>query len=126
MAHSEPGPVKASALPCWLSEEFDAGYKARFLEVEEYRTATLSWRAGWQEADRELTWCIAGDWSVEPRTVAHAWSFYGNGEIARACDLPFEARETEEWKRSWVAADIVLGMTRRGRSGQAPGSPGAP
>ena len=36
------------------SDEYEAGYQARLRDGAEYQTATLCWRTGWQEADRDL------------------------------------------------------------------------
>src|SRR4030088_812816 len=36
------------------SDEYQAGYEARLRDEAEYHTATLWWRTGWADADREL------------------------------------------------------------------------
>ncbi len=115
MAHSEHRQSRAMVQSSpWLVEEYEAGYKARFLDIAQYMTATPSWRAGWQEADRELTFVSTGrPFETTDNSGYHA-SFYGCGDQARVCKLPFEVRQTEDWKRSWITADIALGIPKRG------------
>ena len=102
----------------WLPDEYEAGYQARLLGVVEFKTATSCWRAGWQEADREL----AGNGASEAdraneNSIPDQWSLYGTGQMARLCDLPFDEGRAEPWKRSWVQADIELGLQARSRRG---------
>jgi hypothetical protein len=97
----------------WASDEYDAGYRARLRDGAEYHTATYCWRTGWQEADRDLqlgTAMPAGDCDD---VVEVTWSDFGTGQDARVCELPFDESQVEAWKRSWVQADIAIGLPRR-------------
>lgn len=100
-----------------VANEYEAGYRMRLDGETEFKTATASWRAGWQDADRELLqagFTLSNTRSSAP--ICEQWSLYGTGSQARACELPFDVNRGEAWKRSWVAADIQLGLTERQRS----------
>lgn len=119
MAHSEefhrtPDRVEQRA---WVSEEYEAGYQARLQEIAEFKTATPCWRAGWQDAHRELTVCGGPLLSkhIEQDSIPEQWSLYGTGQDARLCELPFDENREESWKRSWIQADIALGLKARRR-----------
>lgn len=121
MAHSEdfrrtPDRVEPQV---WVPDEYEAGYQARFQNMAEFRTATACWRAGWQDADRELTACggLLLPCDGEKDSVPEQWSLYGTGRDARLCELPFDEIRSETWKRSWVETDIALGMAARRRHG---------
>lgn len=91
----------------WVSEEYEAGYWAGQHDIAEFQSATHSWRAGWQDAKRELHAMGA---SSSPVLGANAtldqWGLYGTGAAARAYELPFDEGRSESWKRSWIQADI--------------------
>ena len=99
-----------------VPDEYEAGYRARELGLTEYKTATRSWRAGWQDADHEA---IRSGLSLHVATqndgAPAQWSLYGTGRQARACELPFDVDRGDAWKRSWVQADILLGLVERNR-----------
>lgn len=98
-------------------EEYQAGYEARLASVSEYRTATSSWRAGWQEADRELT-AREGRHLPENPTVYALLTAVEDGGIGRTCCMAFDESRSEQWKRSWIRTDIELG-TRAGKRNDA-------
>lgn len=99
-----------------VANEYESGYRMRLEGEAEFRTATPSWRAGWQDADRELRrsgYTLRNSTSEAP--LAEPWSLYGTGRQARACELPFDVNRGEAWKRSRVEADIALGFAKRRR-----------
>ena len=120
MAHSEDFHRTSDRVQqyVWIPDEYEAGYQARLQGVVEFKTATSCWRAGWQEADRELA---AGGESAADRldetSIPEQWSLYGTGQMARLCELPFDEARAEPWKRSWIETDIELGMAARSRHG---------
>jgi hypothetical protein len=98
----------------WIPEEYEAGYGARFQGVSECRTATRCWLAGWQEADREIGTAVLSEgvpWNTEPTAP---WSLFGTGRQARACELPFDQFSPDDWKKSWVEADIAMSLESGG------------
>ncbi len=97
------------------AEEFEAGYRARLEGVPECRAATLCWQAGWQEADSDSkTAATAAAWTTHTNSEARIpWSFFGTGRQARLCDLPFDELCPDNWKKSWVEADIAVGLPQR-------------
>ena len=94
----------------FVAEEYEAGYQGRFQNVAECVTATPCWRAGWQEADREIAIAVR---SEQTEATSEPWSLYGTGHQARTCELPFDEYSADSWKRSWVQADITLGTSAR-------------
>ena len=46
--------LNAQQTAAYVAAEYEAGYEARRQGLAEYKTATCSWRAGWQDAEREL------------------------------------------------------------------------
>ncbi|MGI4828244.1 MAG: hypothetical protein ACRYFU_08650 [Janthinobacterium lividum] len=92
----------------WVSEEYEAGYWAGHHGIHEFRCATLCWRTGWQDAQRELYAMGASPFPMGEDHVPAQWSLYGTGAVARACNLPFDEGRSEPWKRSWIQADIKL------------------
>ena len=93
-------------------EEYEAGYRARYLDSSEYLTATRAWRAGWMEADREITHSGSSGPTysgLSTVTCTTEWSLFGSGRDARVCALPFDTRRDQVWKRSWIEADLELG-----------------
>ena len=95
----------------WNSDEYEAGYQARLQNIGHAATATACWRAGWQDADREIVarGALEVDSSFACSDQAHRLSEFGTGELARKYDLSFEWNSPELWKRSWVQADVELG-----------------
>jgi hypothetical protein len=113
MDHSEyfdcsPGEPEHEIL---ISAEYEAGYQARLLGSDEYRTATPSWRSGWSDADHDLQSGVLTEGSSDRDQTEGQWSAFGSGWDARLCDLPFAAQGSEDWKRDWILADIALGVT---------------
>lgn len=47
-------PRNESAIPAHVAEQYEAGYSARFRDEAYTLGATLSWQAGWNNANREL------------------------------------------------------------------------
>ena len=90
------------------AEEYQAGYEARLASASEYRTATASWRAGWREADRELTARERQQSPQEPAVYALSES-PEDGGLGRRCCVPFDEGRNEDWKRNWIQADVELG-----------------
>lgn len=100
------------------AEEYEAGYKARLEGVPECLAATPCWRAGWQEADSDSE-TAAGATANTMYTnteVRTPWSLFGTGRQARICNLPFDELCPDSWKRSWVEADIAVGLSQTQRS----------
>ena len=100
----------------WIPEEYEAGYSARFQNVAECITATPCWRAGWQDAGREIAGAAFAEEMFRTADVTVRWSLFGTGSQARGCGLPFDKFSPESWKRSWVKADIALSLAERQRS----------
>jgi hypothetical protein len=94
------------------SEEYQAGYEARMRNEAESHTATLWWRTGWADAERELRSGAAKP-LVERKSIEVTWSSFGSGEQARICQLPFDERQTESWKRNWVQTDVAISFGPR-------------
>lgn len=94
------------------AEQFEAGYAARFQDVAEYLSATPCWRSGWQEADRELVGSAPAA-RFAPGSDAAPLSLFGTGTQARVYELPFDELCPDIWKKSWVQADIDLGLAAR-------------
>ena len=98
----------------WVPGEYEAGYQARRQGITEFTTATPCWRAGWQEANREINLSgEAPEQSSRGNTDQEQWSLFGRGASARSCELPFDEARGEIWKRSWIQADIALGLRNR-------------
>ena len=114
MAHSEHTYKEPNdnAEKVWISEEYEAGYGARFQGVAECMTATRCWLAGWQEADREIGAAVLTQGEPSHTEPIAPWSLFGTGRQARACDLPFDAFSPDDWKRSWVKADIAMSLKK--------------
>ena len=114
MANQKHTSEKLTSDSNWNADEYEAGYQARFEDVDGCVTATACWQAGWQDADREISARVSMGLE-EPRRGAeqdNGLSKFGSGELARACDLPFDAFGSEPWKRSWIRADIARGVQR--------------
>ena len=116
MVHSEEvcGASVKREMAVWVPEEYDAGYQARRENISEFKTATRSWQAGWQDGDREIAG--GGEASEESPcgdAIQQQGSLFGAGDTARACELPFDEDRGEVWKRNWIAADIALGLGSR-------------
>ncbi len=109
----------ASGLNTWCKDEYEAGYGARFAGTAESWTATPCWRAGWQEADRELTASngYLRSSSVDPNVDLEPmeWSLFGTGNFARDYQLPFDHVRGTAWKRSWIRRDIEVGTVTKRR-----------
>ena len=98
----------------WGSEEYEAGCWSGYHGVTEFQSATHSWRAGWQDAQRELHTMGANSLPVvEEDIVPTQWSLYGAGAVARAYGLPFDEERSDWWKRSWIHADIDIRLKER-------------
>ena len=95
----------------WITEEYEAGYEARFQGVAECGTATPCWRTGWQDADREMAGAALAEGTNLDATAP--WTLFGTGQQARACELPFDELSPDSWKKSWVEADITLSLAMR-------------
>jgi hypothetical protein len=95
------------------SEEYQAGYEARLRDEEEYHTATLWWRTGWADADRELRSGAAKPHTEQREALGMRWSNFGTGQQARICQLSFDENQAEAWKRDWVQADIAISLLHR-------------
>lgn len=97
---------KLTALQTWISEEFEAGYRAGLAGVSESRTATPCWRAGWQEAQQERSLSQdAADLSPDAKGLVPS-----SGREARLFGFAFRGGETEQWKRAWIEADVECGQ----------------
>lgn len=97
------------------AEEYEAGYKARLEGVPECLAATLCWQAGWHEADSDTESAVTAivDTMHTNAEVRTPWSLFGTGREARVCNLPFDELCPDSWKRSWVEADIDVGLSQR-------------
>ena len=95
------------------SEEYQAGYEARLRDEAEYHTATLWWRTGWADADRELRSGAAKAHIEQSEVPGMGWSSFGSGHQARMCQLSFDENQAEAWKRDWVRADIAISLGPR-------------
>ncbi len=95
-----------------VSDEYESGYRARQMDASEFKTATRSWRAGWQDADRELG--NRKETSEKHCVVQEQanWSLFGSGRQARLYDLPFDEDRSDAWKREWIMTDINAKITR--------------
>ena len=84
----------------------------------EFKIATSLWRAGWQEADREVAEGGQSEANrLDETSIPKQWSLYGIGQMARLCELQIDDARAESWKRSWILTDIELGMAARTRRG---------
>jgi hypothetical protein len=97
------------------SEEYQAGYEARLRDEAEYHTATLWWRTGWADADRELRSGAAKPHIEQGEAPGMRWSNFGTGQQARICQLPFDENQAEAWKRNWVQTDIAISLAHRAK-----------
>ena len=88
-----------------VSDQYDAGYAARFRDEAMCVGATANWQAGWSDANREL-----GRFEEAFTPAQVSLPFFGTGEEARRRGLPFDPSCSEAWKRGWVEADIALGL----------------
>ena len=88
-----------------VSEQYEAGYAARYSGDPMSVGATRSWQAGWTDASREL-----GRFEEIFAPLQGSIEFCGCGEEARERGLPFDASCSELWKRGWIEADIALGL----------------
>ena len=89
-------------LQIWISEEFEAGYQASLAGASESRTATPCWRAGWQEAQREMAVSEHPDvLSIDGEDVLPL-----SGREARLFGFAFRSDQAEQWKRAWIEADL--------------------
>ena len=88
-----------------ISEQYEAGYAARYRNEAMSVAATQSWQAGWTDASREL-----GGFEDMFAPSQVSLSFIGSGEEARRQHRPFDASCSEAWKRGWIEADIALGL----------------
>lgn len=104
---SEPEKIthRSPPLPLHVSEQYEAGYGARFREEAFSLGATRSWQAGWTDANREL-----GNFEEAFLPLQSSLPFFGTGEEARRRGLPFDPSCSNEWKRGWVEADICIGL----------------
>ena len=99
-----PDPKNAAANPIPVTEQYEAGYSARFREDSFSIGATRSWQAGWNDANREL-----GKFEEAFSPAQSSLPFFGTGDGKRH-ELPFDPSCSEEWKRSWIEADISVGV----------------
>jgi hypothetical protein len=99
---------------CTSSEEYQVGYEARLQDEAEYHTATLWWRTGWADADRELRSGAARPHIQQGQAPGMRWSDFGTGQQARIYQLSFDENQAEAWKRDWVQADIAMSFVHRG------------
>ena len=88
-----------------VSEQYEAGYAARYRGDSMSVGATRSWQAGWTDASREL-----GSFEEIFAPSQGSIEFSGCGEEARERGLPFDPSCSELWKRGWIEADIALGL----------------
>lgn len=97
MEHSErdctPHRAKDEVL---VSVEYEAGYQARIESSEDYRTATPSWRSGWDDADHDLQSGALSNCSGHFEPPSSQWSNFGTGRDARLCELPFDVKSKPE------------------------------
>ena len=79
---------------------------------------THSWRAGWQDAQRELHAMGASAFPVVEDDIAPTqWSPYETGAAARAYGLSFDEKRSEPWRHSRIQADFDVGLKEwRGRA----------
>lgn len=96
---------ETAAIPVHVAEQYEAGYGARFREEAFSLGATRSWQAGWTDANREL-----GKFEEAFSPAQSSLPFFGTGDEARRRELPFDPSCSEEWKRSWIEADIRMGL----------------
>ena len=96
---------ESAAAPVHVAEQYEAGYGARFREEPFSLGATRSWQAGWNDANREL-----GKFEEAFSTAQSSLPFFGTGDEARRRELRFHPVCSEEWKRSWIGADIRMGL----------------
>ena len=108
--------LRNGAEEAWGSEEYEAGHGARMLGVPECLTATPCWRAGWQEADREISGAAVSEKRHAVAGMSTLWSPFESGGHARTRGLPFDELCSDSWKRSWIQADIALGILDSQRS----------
>jgi hypothetical protein len=109
--HFDRIPYNDSEQQTWASDEYEAGYQARLRDAAEYHTATLCWRTGWQEADRDLQIGNAMPTGESDDIFRPRWSDFGTGQDARACELPFDdsqARPGSEAGPADIAIRLVL------------------
>ncbi len=110
MADSEHGAEELSEEKLMaVSEQYEAGYAARYHNEPMSVGATGSWQAGWSDASREL-----GSFEQIFAPAQVSLQFCGTGEEARRRGLPFDASCSEVWKRDWIEADIALGISAIG------------
>jgi hypothetical protein len=100
-----PEPKNEAAIPAHVAEQYEAGYGARFRDEAYSLGATRSWQAGWNDANREL-----GKFDEAFSPAQSSLPFFGTGDEARRRELPFDSSCSEEWKRSWIEADINVGL----------------
>jgi hypothetical protein len=97
----------------WMPAEYEAGYEARFADASESLTATHCWKAGWQDADTELTESSRqqrdAEGGQEEQPEQTWWQLYDIGGDARVHGIPFGEDRTEPWKLGWIDVDIRLG-----------------
>ena len=105
MQNPEHSVNESAAAPGHVPEQYEAGYSARYGKEPFSFAATTSWQAGWNDANREL-----GSFEEIFTPAQPSLPFFGSGEEARRRGLPFDSSCSEKWKRSWIAADIVLGL----------------
>jgi hypothetical protein len=115
IGHSDLVPDGGISRGYTSSEEYQAGYEARLRDEAEYHTATLWWRTGWADADRELRSGAARSHTQRGEAPGIRWSNFGTGLQARICQLPFDENQAEAWKRDWVQTDIAISLVRRGK-----------
>ena len=98
----------------WKTEEYVAGYRARFSDIPDYEKAHHCWRCGWENADTEALESKRHRRVVAAGREDHFEGIRGNlfdsGKAARANGISFDEDRTEPWKEGWVAVDIELGM----------------
>jgi len=98
----------------WKTEEYVAGYRARFSDIPDYEKAHHCWRCGWENADTEALESKRHRRVVAAGREDHFEGTRGNlfdsGKAARANGISFDEDPTEPWKEGWVAVDIELGM----------------
>lgn len=113
MAESEHGSDGiAGERPPPVSEEYEAGYAARYCGEPMSVGATGSWQSGWTDASREL-----GSFEDMFAPTQVSLSFVGTGEDARRRGLPFDSSCSAAWKRAWIETDIALGMSAMSSAG---------
>ena len=106
MEEPEPRSVSQDPEPTApISEQYEAGYAARYRNEAIGVAATQSWQAGWTDASREL-----GGFEEMFTPPQVSLPFIGSGEEARRQNRPFDASSSEVWKRGWIETDIALGL----------------